>query len=107
MRKTRLNKGRLLTDRIDEVGEAKKAGEENGVERESDMFEQRFRFFHGFFFLERFPDNQAKVKKDQRRKIEKRLKLVRVRKQEIADKKENDAEDDPECQSFGRVLAEG
>jgi hypothetical protein len=59
------------------------------------MFKQGFWFFHGFLFLKCFPENQAKVKKDQRRIIEKGLKLVGNGEQEIAHKKENDAENDP------------
>jgi hypothetical protein len=71
------------------------------------MFEQRFRFFQGFFFFECFPENQKKVENDQRRIVDKGLKLIRECKYEITDKKENDAENDPKGQRFGRVLAEG
>jgi hypothetical protein len=70
------------------------------------MFEQSFRFFHDLFFPESFPKNQEKIKKDQRRQIDKRFKIIRDSKYEIADKKEKRAQSDPEGQRFGRVLAE-
>jgi hypothetical protein len=70
------------------------------------MFEQRFRFFHGFFLFECFPENQEKVENNQRRKVDIKLKLVRKCKYEITDKKENNTENDPKGQRFGRVLAE-
>lgn len=77
-----------MPDGIDEIGETEKDGKEKCVEREFGMFEQCLRFFHGFFFSECFQKNQEQVKNDQRRKVEKRLKFVRERKQEITDKKE-------------------
>lgn len=80
-----------MPDRIDEVGEAEQKDEEKSVKCELGMFEQRFRFFHGFFLVECFPENQEKIENDQGRKVDKRLKLVRESKYEITDKKENDA----------------
>ena len=87
---TRLS-ARLLPDRIDEVGEAEQKDEEKSVEGEFGLFEQCFRFFHGFFLFDCFPENQEEVENDQGRKVDKRLKLVRECKNKITDKKENDA----------------
>jgi len=96
---------RLLSEFIDEVGKGKQQDEEKSVDREFEMFEQTFRFFHGFLFLECFPENQKEVKEDKGRKIEKGLKLIRVSKDKIADEKEKSAQRDPKSQRFCRVSA--
>ena len=82
---------RLLPDRIDEIGEAEQKDEEKSEKREFEMFEQRFRLFHGFFLIECFPENQEKIENDQGRIVNIGLKLVRECKYEITGKKENDA----------------
>ena len=52
---------RLLSEFIDEIGYRKQQDYEKSVQGEFGLFEQSFRFFHGFFFFDRFPENQKEI----------------------------------------------
>ena len=94
------------SDRIDEKGKRKQQDKEKSVDREFGLLEQTFRFFHGFFFLESFPEDQKKIEEDKGRKINEGLKFIRVGKDKITDEKEKGAQKNPKVQGFCRVFAE-
>jgi hypothetical protein len=87
-----------LSNGIDEIREGKQQEKEYSDNGELGIFEQTFRFFHGFFLPMCFPEDQEKIEEDKGRKVDKGLKLIRKCKGKITNKKENSAQDNPENQ---------